>query len=119
MLAQPRGAPDGAAADDHSLFTFALNHPLRYLWGLAADLWIAVSTIVLGLLAIAATLLLRQPRWVDVIGRVWSRGIVRVCGIDLELQGLERLTPGQSYVLISNHLSNFDIWCTMACMPFN
>ena len=33
-------------------------------------------------------------------------------------QGLERLRPGQSYVLISNHLSNFDIWCTLARMPF-
>lgn len=121
MLAQPRGrAPDGAAADqDHSLFTFATQHPLRYLWGLAADLWIGMSTIVLGLLAIGASLILRRPRYVDVIGRWWSRGIVRACGIDLEVQGLERLTPGQSYVLISNHLSNFDIWCTLATMPFD
>lgn len=118
MLAQPSDrAPDSAAAD-HSLFTFALQHPLRYLWGLAADLWIGVSTVVLGLLAIVATLLLRRPWPVDAIGRLWSRGIVTACGIELEVVGLERLTPGQSYVLISNHLSNFDIWCTLARMPF-
>jgi 1-acyl-sn-glycerol-3-phosphate acyltransferase len=43
---------------------------------------------------------------------------VRVCGIDLEVIGLEHLRPGQSYVLICNHLSNFDIWCTLARMPF-
>jgi 1-acyl-sn-glycerol-3-phosphate acyltransferase len=38
--------------------------------------------------------------------------------MEIDVQGLERLQPGQSYVLISNHLSNFDIWCTMGTMPF-
>lgn len=117
MLAQPRGgSPSGAA--DHSLLSFAVQHPLRYLWGLGADAWIAVSTIVLGTLAIAGALLLRRGWVIDRVGRLWSRGIVRVCGIDLDVQGLERLQAGQSYILISNHLSNFDIWCTLARMPF-
>jgi 1-acyl-sn-glycerol-3-phosphate acyltransferase len=117
MLAQPRGgSPSGAA--DHSLLSFAVQHPLRYLWGLGADAWIAVSTIVLGTLAIAGTLIVRRGWVVDRLGHLWGRGIVRACGIDLDVQGLERLQPGQSYVLISNHLSNFDIWCTLASMPF-
>lgn len=117
MLAQPRGgSPSGTA--DHSLLSFAAQHPVRYLWGLGADAWIAVSTIVVGLLAITLGLLTRRGWPIDVLGRLWSRGIVRVCGIDLEVQGLERLQPGQSYILISNHLSNFDIWCTLARMPF-
>ena len=55
---------------------------------------------------------------VDRLGRIWGRGIVRVCGIDLDVQGLQHLQPGHSYVIISNHLSNFDIWCTLASMPF-
>jgi 1-acyl-sn-glycerol-3-phosphate acyltransferase len=117
MLAQPRDSSRGDTAD-HSLLSFAAQHPLRYLWGLGADAWIAVSTIVLGLLAIMSALILRRGWPIDVLGRIWSRGIVRVCGIDLEVIGLERLQPGQSYVLISNHLSNFDIWCTLARMPF-
>jgi 1-acyl-sn-glycerol-3-phosphate acyltransferase len=117
MLSQPRGgSPSGTA--DHSLLSFAAQHPLRYLWGLGADAWIAVSTIGFGLLAIAGALLTRRGWPIDVLGRLWGRGIVRVCGIDLEVQGLERLRPGQSYILISNHLSNFDIWCTLARMPF-
>jgi 1-acyl-sn-glycerol-3-phosphate acyltransferase len=117
MLAQPRGGSPSSAADD-SLLSFAAQHPLRYLWGLGADAWIAFSTIVLGVIAIVGTLVTRRGWVVDRIGRLWSRGIVRVCGIDLEVQGLERLQPGQSYILISNHLSNFDIWCTLASMPF-
>lgn len=117
MLAQPRGGnPSGTA--DHSLLSFATQHPLRYLWGLGADVWIFVSTIGFGLLAIVGALLTRRGWPIDVLGRVWSRAIVRVCGIELEIEGLERLQPGQSYVLISNHLSNFDIWCTLASMPF-
>ena len=118
MLAQPRGGNPSSAAADHSLLSFAAQHPLRYLWGLGADAWIAVSTIVIGLSAVLATLIVRRGWVVDRAGRFWSRCIVWVCGIELEVVGLERLTPGQSYVLISNHLSNFDIWCTLARMPF-
>jgi 1-acyl-sn-glycerol-3-phosphate acyltransferase len=117
MLAQPRGGSPSGTADD-SLLSFAAQHPLRYLWGLGADAWIAVSTIVLGLLAIVGTLITRRGWVIDRIGRLWGRGIIRVCGIDLDVQGLEHLQPGQSYVIISNHLSNFDIWCTLGSMPF-
>lgn len=118
MIAQPQGGSSSRTATDDSLFSFALQHPFRYLWGLGADAWIAVSTIVVGTLAVIGTLLLRSGRVVDVLGRHWGRWIVRVCGIDLEVRGLERLQPGRSYVLICNHLSNFDIWCTLASMPF-
>jgi 1-acyl-sn-glycerol-3-phosphate acyltransferase len=118
MFAEPRGGSPSGTADD-SLLSFAVQHPVRYLWGLGADAWIAGSTIILGLLAIAAALVTRRGWPIDVLGRWWGRAIVRACGIDLEVQGLERLRPGQSYVLISNHLSNFDIWCTLARMPFD
>ena len=116
MISEPRGGVTGATARD-SLLSFALQHPLRYLWGLVADAWIFTSTIVLGTIAIIATLITRSGRPVDVLGRVWGRWIVWICGIDLQVEGLQHLRPGQSYVLISNHLSNFDIWCTFACMP--
>ena len=118
MITDPPGGVTSPAATRDSLLSFAVQHPLRYLWGLVADAWIFGSTIVLALIAIAATLITRSGRPIDVIGRVWGRWIVWVCGIDLQIEGLERLRPGQSYVLISNHLSNFDIWCTLGSMPF-
>jgi 1-acyl-sn-glycerol-3-phosphate acyltransferase len=118
MLAQPSGgAPSRATADD-SLTSFAAQHPFRYLWGLAADAWMFSSTLLFAAAAIVGTYVVRRGWVADRIGRLWSRLIVRVCGIDLEIQGLEHLVPGQSYVLISNHLSNFDIWCTLGFMPF-
>ncbi|MGH7788156.1 MAG: lysophospholipid acyltransferase family protein [Candidatus Binatia bacterium] len=118
MIPEPSGGAASAPARQESLLSFAAQHPVRYLWGLAADVWIFTSTIVIALLAIAGTLIARSGRPSDVLGRLWSRLIVGVCGIDVTVEGLERLRPGQSYVLISNHLSNFDIWCTLASMPF-
>jgi len=117
MLAQPHGGSPSGAAADNSLVSFALQHPLRYIWGLAADVFIFGSTLFWGAAAIVGTFLFRRAWVADRIGRIWSRAIVRVCGIKLETVGLEHLVPGQSYVLISNHLSNFDIWCTLATMP--
>ena len=116
MIESGGGASSSPAARD-SLLSFASQHPLRYLWGLVADSWIFLSTVVLGFAAIAATLLTGKTRATDLIGRVWSRWILRICGIEVQLEGLEHLRPGQSYVLICNHLSNFDIWCTLALIP--
>ncbi|MGD9763864.1 MAG: lysophospholipid acyltransferase family protein [Candidatus Binatia bacterium] len=116
MLDQPQGGSLSTAPQE-SLASFAARHPLRYLWGLGAGVWIVLCTLVLGLLAIALVLVMRRGSPIDVIGRWWGRCIVRACGIHLQVEGLEHLQPGQSYVLVSNHLSNFDIWCTLASMP--
>lgn len=102
-----------------SFAAFALERPLHYLWGLAADLGIFCYTIVLGPTAIALTLLTRSSRPLNAIARVWCRLIVWSCGIRVTVEGLERLAPNGSYVIISNHLSNFDIWCTIAALPLN
>lgn len=100
-----------------SLTTFIRERPFHYLWGLAADLCIILYTIFLGPLAALGVLVVRRGWPADVIGRIWCRLIVRTCGIRVDLQGAENLRPGQSYVLISNHLSNFDIWATLATLP--
>jgi 1-acyl-sn-glycerol-3-phosphate acyltransferase len=100
-----------------SLTTFIRERPLHYLWGLAADVAIVVYTAILGPLAVLGVLLLRRGWPADVIGRIWCRLIIWTCGIRVELRGAENLRPGQSYVLISNHLSNFDVWATLATLP--
>ena len=42
--------------------------------------------------------------------RIWSGWILRSLGIPLVVDGRERLEPGQTYVLMSNHQSVFDIF---------
>lgn len=112
-MAQPTHRP----ADDDSLLSFALRQPGRYLWGLLADLGIGLYTIVLGSLAALMALITRRGWPIDVLGPLWCKLIVATCGIQIDLEGLEHLETGRSYVLVSNHLSNFDIWCTAATFP--
>lgn len=90
---------------------------VHLLWGVLADIYIFCSTVVLGSLAAVLTLALRTPWPVDVLGRVWARWMLKVCGINVDVEGLERLDPRQSYILVSNHLSNFDIWATLGALP--
>lgn len=91
----------------------------RWLWGLAADLAIFFITVWWGGLCIAIILVTRQGWAADVLGRIWCRWILAVCGIHVDVEGVEHLDPTRSYVIISNHLSNFDIWTTLAAVPLN
>ncbi len=91
--------------------------PLYFLWGIGATIGIFFITIFWGLLCVALILLLRKPWPADVIGPIWCRWILALCGIRVDVEGLEHLDPRRSYVIISNHLSNFDIWATVACVP--
>lgn len=89
------------------------------LWGIAAAIAIFFITVWWGGLAIATILVTRQGWAVDVYGRIWARWILAVCGIHVDLEGVEHVDPTRPYVIISNHLSNFDIWTTLAAVPLN
>jgi 1-acyl-sn-glycerol-3-phosphate acyltransferase len=90
---------------------------VRWLWGLLADLAIFVYTVCFGTIAIVATLVTRKPWPVDFFGRIWARWILHACGIRVTVEGLDNVDPSKPYVLISNHLSNFDIFVTLAAVP--
>ncbi|HXQ21659.1 MAG TPA: lysophospholipid acyltransferase family protein [Candidatus Acidoferrales bacterium] len=89
----------------------------RLLWGLAADVAIFFITVWWGLLCILLMLVTRRGWPADVLGKIWCRWVIRVCGIRVDVEGLEHIDPARSYVIVSNHLSNFDIWATVAALP--
>jgi 1-acyl-sn-glycerol-3-phosphate acyltransferase len=91
--------------------------PGRLLWGLAADVAIFVITVWWSGLCLVAILLTRRGWPADVFGRIWSRWILAVCGIRVDVEGLEHVDRSRSYVILSNHLSHFDIWATLAALP--
>jgi 1-acyl-sn-glycerol-3-phosphate acyltransferase len=39
----------------------------------------------------------------------WSRGLLRIAKVNVLTVGREHITPGESYVVMSNHQSHFDI----------
>jgi 1-acyl-sn-glycerol-3-phosphate acyltransferase len=90
---------------------------VRFLWGLAADAAIFFLTVIMGSLAVVSILITKSTHAVDYLGPIWSRWILRACGITVDVEGLQHIDPNKPYIVISNHLSNFDIWATLAALP--
>jgi len=42
------------------------------------------------------------------LARVWARTLLAIAGVRVNVEGLEKLTPGASYVFAANHLSYMD-----------
>lgn len=76
----------------------------------------ALKLVTIGMITVPAALLtilvgLFDPHGKHVYGisRLWSRTILKVCGISLRITGLSHIDPKQHYVFIANHQSNIDI----------
>jgi 1-acyl-sn-glycerol-3-phosphate acyltransferase len=94
-----------------------LEKPLDVLWGVGADLAIFFITLWWGTLCLVLMLISRRGWPADVLGPIWARWIAAACGMQLEVEGLENIERAGSCVLISNHLSNFDIFAILAALP--
>jgi 1-acyl-sn-glycerol-3-phosphate acyltransferase len=80
-------------------------------------LWVAAATLVLGLLAIALSLSARTGRNVHRVAQVWGRSILAVSGVQVRVEGRERIDPGAAFICMSNHQSNFDIPVLLGYLP--
>ena len=96
-MARPRRAPGSSA----------LVLPLQ----LAETFRICAPTVVQG----AMGTLTRQT--CDARLDVWSRRAMRLAQADLEVHGLQHVDPRQSYLLMSNHQSAYDIFALFAAFP--
>ena len=79
---------------------------------------ISVYTIVLGTLSILSTFVDRRGHAAHWCARTWSWLILATTGVDVQLVGLERVKPGETYVFTSNHQSIYDIPVIFASLPF-
>jgi 1-acyl-sn-glycerol-3-phosphate acyltransferase len=85
------------------------------LWLIPA---IAVYTVVLGTLSLGSTLVGGTGRFAHWCARAWSWLILVTTGVRVEVRGLDRLTPGATYVFVANHQSIYDIPVLFASLPF-
>lgn len=53
------------------------------------------------------------------VSRVWARSVLFVCGIKIEVKGMENLSLDGPTVLVANHQGNFDIPVMVSALPFN
>ena len=85
-----------------------------------------MMTIVLGLfitgvvsiLAVTLTLVDFSGNSIGRITRVWGWFVLKLSGVSVEIDGLDKLERGKSYVFISNHASLLDIPVVLYCLPF-
>ncbi len=80
-------------------------------------LWVVLTTIFWGTIAIIISFFTRTGNPVHIIARIWARGILYVSRIRVKVNGLNQIDPTQSYVYMSNHQSNFDIPVLLAHLP--
>lgn len=80
-------------------------------------LWVVLSTVFFGTIAIIISFFSRTGNRVHIIARIWGKGILIVSGIKVTVYGLENIDPDRSYIYMSNHQSNFDIPVLLACLP--
>ena len=79
---------------------------------------IAIYTIVLGFLSVTSSLFDRRGHLGHACARAWSWLILATTGVDVTVQGLERLVRGKTYVFVANHQSIYDIPCLFWNIPF-
>jgi 1-acyl-sn-glycerol-3-phosphate acyltransferase len=75
------------------------------------------ATIIGSVLAVMFGVIDKTGDWVLALARLWSRVILGVPGVKLELTMRARLEPGRPYVFMPNHASMVDIWAVFVTIP--
>ena len=91
-------------------------HRLRTIFWLIPT--IGVYTIVLGAASITSSLFDRRGYFAHGCARAWSWLILATTGVDVTVDGLDRVVPGRTYVFVANHQSIYDIPVLFWSLPF-
>ncbi len=82
---------------------------LPYQWLVFFPIFV-VSTFMLGSLTILLALVL-SPRWVSILcGVTWARINAAMTPIFVTVSGRQNITSKQSYVVVANHQSHYDVF---------
>ena len=79
---------------------------------------ITLYTIVLGAASIVSSLFDTRGYFAHRCARAWSWLILKTTGVRVRVEGLERVTPGTTYVFVSNHQSIYDTPVLFASLPY-
>ena len=79
---------------------------------------ITVYTIVLGAASLVSSLFDRHGYFAHKCARAWSWLILKTTGVNVHVEGLDRITPGKTYVFVSNHQSIYDTPVIFASLPY-
>ncbi len=87
---------------------------IRSIW-----VWLnlLVATPTLSLLVVVCALLRIRGGIYEWAGRSWSKWMLFVSGVHVQLEGLEHLSEERPQIIASNHASWFDVWALAAHIP--
>ena len=84
---------------------------------LITDPIIILATIIMGSISLLTSLFDSDGRIQHQISRVWSRMLLMVSGVKMQVVGLENIDPHSTYVFVANHRSFMDIPVLLAYLP--
>jgi 1-acyl-sn-glycerol-3-phosphate acyltransferase len=91
---------------------------MALFWSLVfVDPLIILSTLFFGVISLVASPFDRTGGFMMKTARVWARSLLAITGVKVTVEGLEKLTPGASYVFASNHLSYMDTPVILTYIP--
>ncbi|MBW1837302.1 MAG: 1-acyl-sn-glycerol-3-phosphate acyltransferase [Deltaproteobacteria bacterium] len=80
-------------------------------------IFLILNTLVLGTIVILISPLDRKGNFVHYIGKFWSLMNIFLSGTRIKITGQEKIQKNQSYIVISNHQSLFDVWALIGKIP--
>lgn len=90
------------------IYVWLILYPVAWLWTLLISLSIILFCL-LGLGQFAGR----------VIAPIWGRFILLITPVRVKVNGLEHINKGQSYVVVANHQSTYDIMAVYGFMPLD
>jgi len=88
---------------------------IRTLW--AGLNLLVVTTILAGIVVIAALLRVRSYGVYDWAARTWAAWMLRVSGAELVVEGLENVRVDEPQIFVANHVSWHDVFALAVAIP--
>jgi 1-acyl-sn-glycerol-3-phosphate acyltransferase len=79
---------------------------------------ITIYTIVCGAASIVSSLFDKSGYFAHGCARTWSWLILKTTGVVVTIDGLNKLTPGTTYIFVANHSSHYDTPVVFTHIPY-
>jgi 1-acyl-sn-glycerol-3-phosphate acyltransferase len=109
--------PERPREDVHDVCRRFRENSMKVIRSCIAYLVFFITTVILGLIAIAVAYITRRTDWAHLVGRLWGNVNLRCTGVKVHVEGLENIDPGRAYVYAANHQGGFDILAILGRLP--
>lgn len=76
-----------------------------------------LTTVILGTVAIILSFFDSSGNSSHLVARLWGKIQLKTTGTRVKVEGLDKVDRHESYILVSNHQSNFDIFALLGYLP--